>query len=142
MPKLLKTFLLACIVLSAPAALACPGGDKQGHKQCDHKEGQCPYHNKKSWSEKLSLEGDQAKQVDALEQEFKEKRKALKEAHHAAMSDLKTEQTAALGDVLTAEQVAQLDHSHTKKHHGHHSHDGHGEYKKHKQCPHKKAHGE
>jgi len=120
---MIKHTLFAALLIASPLALACSGGKSQ-HKASPCAEGLCP-HAKTSWSTTLKLDGDKAKQVDALQKSFAEKRTALKEQHKQAWKTLKEEKTQALSGVLSKDELAKLKaHKHAKC--NHHKKKAHG----------------
>lgn len=119
-------FTALAFILISNVSVACPG--EGGHKaQC--KDGQCPHKQKSNWSNVLELEGEEASQVDALQQQYREKRKQLKSQHKQAWKELKDEQAANLAEILTPDQLQKLE-EHKSAHHYHHK-GKHG-----KECPH------
>lgn len=131
---MLKSLVLTALITTATTltmstALACSGAKAQHDTPC--KEGQCPHKaHGKNWAETLNLKGDKALQVQAIQAETRERKKALKQAHHTELQQLKAKQNEKLAQVLTQEEIAILNDkskkecSHKKHNHKGDTHDG------------------
>ncbi len=115
---MIKQTIFAALLIASPLALACSGEKSQHkHKATPCAEGLCP-HAKTSWSATLKLDGDKAKQIDALQESYAKKRAALKEQHQQAWKTLKEEKRKTLSNVLSKDELAQLtSHKNSKCNH-------------------------
>lgn len=110
---LYRTLVFALSICWSATALSGPEVAREKpspppHAHEGHKRAESKAPATKDWAGTLQLDGKKAEQVKAAEQKYHAQRRELTKKHYAEMMELEKNKLESLQDVLTPEQLAQL----------------------------------